>query len=232
MMPNSRVAWPKFKLSGSVSSPWVDIRTLEASPAHLTNFTVEQREQSRALLLSWEQPRTPNGIITVHIRPIYSKDCCETGFFMNRHPSFFHRFHPFVLSTCVLFLSLITYQMYHLYNEGNLEFSGLSRNFLFRRLEPWTMYSLTLEACTSAGCTRTSPQDITTAAAPPASQHPPKPFFIGPDSVSLSWGPPTQPNGPIGEYFLLGRTRSKDIGRGRSNEEDVEDGKVSDVKVM
>ncbi|TWW67416.1 Usherin Usher syndrome type IIa protein [Takifugu flavidus] len=166
--------------AGSVSSPWVDIRTLEASPAHLTNFTVEQREQGRALLLSWEQPRTPNGIIT----------------------------------------------MYHLYNEGNLEFSGLSRNFLFRRLEPWTMYSLTLEACTSAGCTRTSPQDITTAAAPPASQHPPKPLFIGPDSVSLSWCPPTQPNGPIGEYFLLGRTLSEDIGRGRSNEEDVEDGKV------
>lgn len=154
---------------------------------------------------------------------------------MNRHLSFFHCFHlgyPFVLSTCILFLSLITYQMYHLYNEGNLEFSGLSRNFLFRRLEPWTMYSLTLEACTSAGCTRTLPQDITTAAAPPASQPPPKPLFISPNSVSLSWGPPTQPNGPIGEYFLLGRTLSEDIGRGRNNEEDVEDGMVGDVMVM
>ncbi|XP_059204973.1 usherin [Centropristis striata] len=165
--------------AGSVSSPWVDIRTLEASPAGLANFTVEQREQGRALLLSWDQPSVPNGIIT----------------------------------------------MYNLYSEGNLEFSGLSRNFLFRRLEPWTMYTLTLEACTLAGCTHTSPQHVTTAAAPPASQPPPRPLFIGPDSVSLTWGPPSQPNGPIGEYFLLGRSL-EEMARGRSNEEDIEMGKV------
>ncbi|XP_074481361.1 usherin [Sebastes fasciatus] len=165
--------------AGSVSSPWVAIRTLEASPAGLANFTVEQREQGRALLLSWDQPSAPNGIIT----------------------------------------------MYNLYSEGNLEFSGLSRNFLFRRLEPWTMYTLTLEACTLAGCTRTPPQHVTTAAAPPASQPPPRPLFIGPDSVSLTWGPPSQPNGPIGEYFLLGRSL-EEVGRGRSYEEDIERGKV------
>ncbi|XP_071778073.2 usherin [Centroberyx gerrardi] len=165
--------------AGSVSSPWVGTRTLEASPAGLANFTVEQREQGRALLLSWDQPHTPNGVIT----------------------------------------------MYNLYSEGNLEFSGLSRHFLFRRLEPWTIYTLTLEVCTSAGCTRTPPQHVTTAAAPPASQPPPRPLFIGPDRVSLSWGPPSQPNGPIAEYFLLGRSLEEG-GRGRSNEEDVERGKV------
>ncbi|XP_070762485.1 usherin [Enoplosus armatus] len=165
--------------AGSVSSPWVGIRTLEASPAGLANFTVEQREQGRALLLSWDQPSSPHGIIT----------------------------------------------MYNLYSEGNLEFSGLSRSFLFRRLEPWTMYSLTLEACTLAGCTRTPPQHVTTAAAPPASQPPPRPLFIGPDRVSLTWGPPSQPNGPIGEYFLLGRIL-EEVGRGRSNEEGIERGKV------
>ncbi|KAM9366692.1 usherin [Symphorus nematophorus] len=165
--------------AGSVHSPWVGIRTLEASPAGLTNFTVEQREQGRALLLNWDQPSAPNGII----------------------------------------------MMYNLYSEGNLEFSGLSRNFLFRRLEPWTVYSLTLEACTSAGCTRTPPQHVTTAAVPPASQPPPRPLFIGPDRVSLTWGPPSQPNGPIGEYFLLGRSL-EEVGRGRSNEEGIERGKV------
>ncbi|XP_078016774.1 usherin [Epinephelus lanceolatus] len=165
--------------AGSVSSPWIAIRTLEASPAGLSNFTVEQREQGRALLLSWTQPSSPNGIIT----------------------------------------------MYNLYSEGNLEFSGLSRNFLFRRLEPWTMYTLTLEACTLAGCTRTPPQHVTTAAAPPVSQPPPRPLFIGPDRVSLTWGPPSQPNGPIGEYFLLGRSL-EEVGRERSNEEDIAKGKV------
>lgn len=115
--------------------------------------------------------------------------------------------------------------MFNLYSEGNLEFSGLSRSFLFRRLEPWTSYTLTLEACTSAGCTHTNPQHITTAAAPPASQPPPKPLAIGSDHVSLSWGPPVQPNGPIGEYILLGR-HVEEVGMGRSNEEDNERAKV------
>lgn len=118
--------------------------------------------------------------------------------------------------------------MYNLYSEGNLEFSGLSRSFLFRRLEPWTMYSLTLEACNSAGCTRNPPQHVTTAAAPPASQAPPMPLFVGPDRVSLTWGPPSQPNGPIGEYFLLGRSL-EEVGKGRSNEEGVEREKVGET---
>lgn len=56
-----------FNASGSVSSPWAGVRTLEASPAGLSNFTVEQREQGRALLLSWDEPRAPNGVITVHV---------------------------------------------------------------------------------------------------------------------------------------------------------------------
>ncbi|XP_055085949.1 usherin [Periophthalmus magnuspinnatus] len=165
--------------AGSIFSPWVQIKTLEASPADLTNFTVEHREQGRALLLSWGEPASPNGVIT----------------------------------------------MYNLYSEGLLEFSGQSRSFLFRRLEPWTVYNLTLEACTSAGCTRTFSQQVTTAAAPPASQPPPTPLFIGTDQVSLTWGPPSEPNGPIGEYILLGRSPDE-FGRGRSNDEDTESGKV------
>lgn len=122
--------------------------------------------------------------------------------------------------------------MYNLHSEGNLEFSGLSRNFLFRRLEPWTTYSLTLEACTSAGCTRTPPQHVTTAAAPPASQPPPRPVFIGPDHVALTWGPPSHPNGPIGEYCLLGRTFFEEVGRGRSNKKNTEKGKVGETKII
>uniref|UniRef100_A0A3Q2FNI0 Usherin-like n=1 Tax=Cyprinodon variegatus TaxID=28743 RepID=A0A3Q2FNI0_CYPVA len=164
--------------AGSVSSPWVEVMTLEASPAGLGNITVEQKEEGRALLLSWEEPRSPNGVIT----------------------------------------------MYNLYSEGNLEFSGLSRSFLFRRLEPWTVYSLTLEACTSAGCTHSPPQHITTAAAPPALQLPPKPLSVGSDHVSFTWEPPSQPNGPIGEYSLLWR-RLKESGTSQINEEDTDGGK-------
>uniref|UniRef100_A0A3B5LYR8 Usher syndrome 2A (autosomal recessive, mild) n=1 Tax=Xiphophorus couchianus TaxID=32473 RepID=A0A3B5LYR8_9TELE len=165
--------------AGSVSSLWVEVKTLEASPTGLGNFTVEQREEGRALLLSWDEPQAPNGVIT----------------------------------------------MYNLYSEENLEFSGLSRSFLFRRLEPWTVYSLTLEACTAAGCTLSPPQHITTAAAPPASQLPPRPLSVGADRVSLTWDPPSQPNGPIGEYSLLGRSL-EERGKLRNNEEDTDGGKV------
>ncbi|XP_072320975.1 usherin [Eucyclogobius newberryi] len=165
--------------AGSVFSPWVQTKTQEASPAGLSNFTAEQREQGRALLLSWDEPGSPNGVITV----------------------------------------------YNLYSEGILEFSGQTRSFLFRRLEPWTIYNLTLEACTSAGCTRTLSQQVTTAAAPPVAQPPPTPLFIGTDQVSLTWGPPSEPNGPIGEYILLGRS-SDEFGRERRNDEDTESGKV------
>ncbi|XP_061132682.1 usherin [Syngnathus typhle] len=165
--------------AGSVSSQWVGARTLEASPAGLANFSVEQKEQGRSLLLNWDPPSSPNGVIT----------------------------------------------MYNLYSEDNLEFSGLSRSFLFRRLEPWTTYTLTLEACTSAGCTRSPPQHVTTAAAPPASQPPPAPLSVGSDHVWLTWEGPAQPNGPIYEYHLLGRNADQ-VGRGRSREEDAKREKV------
>ncbi|CAL8351755.1 unnamed protein product [Merluccius merluccius] len=160
--------------AGSVSSEWAGTRTLQASPAGLTPLQAEHREQGRALLLSWDPPHTPNGVITT----------------------------------------------YNMYSEGNLEFSGLSRYFLFRRLQPWTVYTLVLEACTARGCVHSPPQQVTTSVAPPTAQPPPRPLSIGPNQVSLTWDPPSEPNGPIKEYALLGRRLGAEA-RGRSIEEDI-----------
>lgn len=41
------------------------MRTLEASPSGLSNFTVEKKENGRALLLKWSEPSQPNGMIKV-----------------------------------------------------------------------------------------------------------------------------------------------------------------------
>lgn len=41
------------------------MRTLEASPSGLSNFTVEKKENGRALLLKWLEPSQPNGVIKV-----------------------------------------------------------------------------------------------------------------------------------------------------------------------
>uniref|UniRef100_A0AAY4ADY9 Usher syndrome type IIa protein homolog n=1 Tax=Denticeps clupeoides TaxID=299321 RepID=A0AAY4ADY9_9TELE len=144
--------------AGSVSSPWAMVRTMEASPSGLANFSVEKKEHGRALMLQWPEPDTPNGVI----------------------------------------------RMYNIYSEDNLEFSGLSRQFLFRRLEPYTTYSLVLEACTQTGCTRTAPQPITTEEATPSSSPPPITPQIKDSSVQLTWVPPTLPNGRILYYQVMG----------------------------
>ncbi|GAA6098731.1 usherin [Tachysurus ichikawai] len=100
---------------------------------------------------------------------------------------------------------------YNIYSDGNLEFSGLSRQFLFRRLEPYTTYFLVLEACTEAGCTRTVPQPTTTEEAPPTSQLPPSAQFIGSKRVELHWVPPGQANGKILQYQVLALKSDEDI---------------------
>ncbi|XP_063040160.1 usherin [Engraulis encrasicolus] len=164
--------------AGSASSPWAAVRTLEAPPGGVANFSVEKREQGRALMLTWDPPHTPNGEI----------------------------------------------KMYNIYNEGNLEFSGLSRQFLFRRLEPFTTYTLLLEACTEAGCTRTGPQPITTDEAPPSAPPPLVAQHIGAESVQLSWEPPAHPNGRLLQYQLL--AVAVETGRSRTDEDDLQRAKV------
>lgn len=115
-------------------------------------------------------------------------------------------------------------QMYNIYNEGNLEFSGLSRQFLFRRLEPFSTYTLVLEACTGAGCTRTPPQPITTEEAPPSAPPPLVAERIRASSVQLNWVPPTHPNGRILQYRVMAVTLDK--GRSRTEEGDLQRAKV------
>ena len=51
--------------AGEVSSPWTLVQTPESSPSGLSNFTVEQKENGRALLLQWLEPARTNGVIKV-----------------------------------------------------------------------------------------------------------------------------------------------------------------------
>ncbi|XP_068088985.1 usherin isoform X3 [Hyperolius riggenbachi] len=100
--------------------------------------------------------------------------------------------------------------MYNIYSDGNLEYSGLSQQFLFRRLEPYTNYSLLLEACTSGGCTRTFPQLIQTEEAAPSSQLPPLIQSFNASHITLSWSPPSQPNGKMTRYEVIKRNMQED----------------------
>ncbi|XP_074120778.1 usherin [Sminthopsis crassicaudata] len=160
--------------AGEVSSPWTPVRTLESSPSGLSNFTVERKENGRALLLQWPEPIKTNGVI----------------------------------------------KAYNIFSDGNLEYTGLSRQFLFRRLEPFTLYMLTLEACTMAGCTHSVPQGLWTAEAPPTSQLAPTIQSVGATSIELSWSEPINPNGKIIRYEVIHRCYKGNAGGNRTTQAD------------
>uniref|UniRef100_A0A673TE79 Usherin n=1 Tax=Suricata suricatta TaxID=37032 RepID=A0A673TE79_SURSU len=145
--------------AGEVASPWTMVHTLESSPSGLSNFTVEQQENGRALLLQWSEPVRSNGVI----------------------------------------------KTYNVFSEGTLEYTGLNRQFLFRRLDPFTLYTLTLEACTRAGCAHSAPQPLWTDEAAPHSQLAPTIQSVGPTSIELSWAEPIYPNGKIIRYEVIRR---------------------------
>ncbi|KAG8443757.1 hypothetical protein GDO86_009076, partial [Hymenochirus boettgeri] len=159
--------------AGKVSSPRVSVQTMEDSPSGLSNFTVDKRENGRALLLKWKHPESTNGKI----------------------------------------------QMYHVFCNGNLEYSGLSHQFLYQRLQPYTNYSVVLEACTAAGCTRTFPQLIQTEEALPTVQLAPLIHLISSTHVELTWSPPIQPNGKVKQYNILKRQ----IGISSENQEGIDE---------
>ncbi|KAJ7341076.1 hypothetical protein JRQ81_004780, partial [Phrynocephalus forsythii] len=161
--------------AGQTTSPWTSVCTLEAPPTGLSNFTVEKKENGRALLLKWEEPSMPNGNI----------------------------------------------KTYNIYNDGNLEYSGLSRQFLFRRLEPFTLYTLVLEACTVAGCSRSLPQPVRTEEAPPASQMAPVIQSVSATSIRLRWSEPINSNGKIIHYEVIQRcAKGKASGENSTTEEE------------
>ncbi|ELW55473.1 Usherin [Tupaia chinensis] len=145
--------------AGEVSSPWTVIQTSESSPSGLSNFTVEQKENGRALLLQWSEPRRTNGVI----------------------------------------------KTYNIYSDGLLEYTGLNRQFLFRRLNPFTLYTLTLEVCTRAGCAHSAPQPLWTDEASPDAQLAPTVHSVESNSVELSWSEPVNPNGKIIRYEVIRR---------------------------
>ena len=100
---------------------------------------------------------------------------------------------------------------FRIFEEGSsvAAFQGLNREFELRRLEPYTQYSVQLEACTSAGCTRNFPQKFMTAEVAPSSQPAPVMGETTSNSVVVIWGPPVRPNGKIILYEVLRRTNNR-----------------------
>ncbi|KAL5008917.1 hypothetical protein ScPMuIL_014498, partial [Solemya velum] len=95
-----------------------------------------------------------------------------------------------------------SYQIYEFSSDIAI-YQGLQREFEFQRLTPFTSYTVRLEACTTAGCTRGIWQDFLTAEIAPTSQPRPSVGEVGPDFALITWVKPGNPNGEIVLYEVL-----------------------------
>ena len=103
---------------------------------------------------------------------------------------------------------------YLIYEEDNVNpiFQGLSREFEYRRLQPYTEYRVQLEACTVGGCGRSTGQTFRTSEVAPTDQATPTIGFSNATQVVIHWSRPVNPNGKIQKYQVLrrvDRTRRK-----------------------
>lgn len=94
-------------------------------------------------------------------------------------------------------------RQYALYLNGTEEYRGSASYHTITRLKPFTGYSIQLEACTSAGCTRGVIQGFTTAESAPVGQPAPSFTSLTSRSVRLSWDEPVQTNGIIRSYEVF-----------------------------
>ena len=100
---------------------------------------------------------------------------------------------------------------YLVYESGNPNpiYQGLSREFEFRRLQPFMEYSVQLEACTIGGCTKGVMFVFKTAEISPSGQGPPSMVTVGPTVTTIKWQRPSGENGNILKYEVF----RKEIGR-------------------
>ena len=96
---------------------------------------------------------------------------------------------------------------YLIYEEGNVNplYQGLNRVFEYRKLQPYTEYTVWLEACTLGGCGRSVKQKFTTAEIPPKNQPAPAVSNINATYVKLQWQSPVNAYGKITKYEVLRR---------------------------
>ncbi|KAH3846702.1 hypothetical protein DPMN_089004 [Dreissena polymorpha] len=100
---------------------------------------------------------------------------------------------------------------FRIYEEGSsvAVFQGLSREFELRRLEPYTKYSVQLEACTAAGCTRSVSQSFYTEETSPEGQTAPTMGTVTADSAVITWSKPAQSNGKIMLYEVMRKSNPR-----------------------
>lgn len=158
--------------AGSGASEWIPFETAEAPPQNLQPIRlVDVPDTGMALVLAWDPPLLPNGVITA----------------------------------------------YAILVDGIEVVRGLVTTHTVMQLQPFTTYTLQLEVCTSAGCSRGETQSATTAEVAPAGQQPPSLNVLTATTILVSWQAPLTSNGVLLRYQVLRRLPAP-LGSESSNE--------------
>uniref|UniRef100_A0A4W5K670 Fibronectin type-III domain-containing protein n=1 Tax=Hucho hucho TaxID=62062 RepID=A0A4W5K670_9TELE len=73
-----------------------------------------------------------------------------------------------------------------------VHYTGLETQAAAAGLSPYTHYNLTLQACSTGGCTSTPPLHLLTSPSPPQGQSPPRVNATGPHQIHAAWDPPVR----------------------------------------
>ena len=94
-------------------------------------------------------------------------------------------------------------QYYIVFRNGSVKHKKNELSFLDQGLDPYTVYSYTVEACSGGGCTESSPSSRRTSQALPSGVHPPVLQALSAVAIRISWRMPEKPNGVITKYQLF-----------------------------
>lgn len=100
---------------------------------------------------------------------------------------------------------------YDLFVDGGLVFSGPQNFTIVSGLNPFTEYSLFVQACTAVGCTNSTSVIGQTLPDVPMGVAPPNLTVLSPSSIQVTWQEPDMPNGVILRYEVRRLTQSGSV---------------------
>ena len=100
---------------------------------------------------------------------------------------------------------------YRLFMNNSLIFEGIRFSYTADNLTPFTSYSFFVEVCNQAGCASSITVSARTEQALAMGVTAPTLVVLGPTAISVSWTPPTQPNGIITLYSVRRRLLNQPI---------------------
>lgn len=154
-----------YNAGGSTSSPAESIRTPEDRPDGLSPPAIDV-VNATTLLVSWQEPAQPNGVITEYI----------------------------------------------LLQNGVQVFSGLVLSYQAAGLQPFSVYTYRIEACTLGGCSTSPPSTLRTPEAIAEGYLEPNLTETGAEYVTLFINPVSEPNGIVTYVLTItGEFQAPDI---------------------